>query len=61
MTSPKILRKLMCSLACLALNPAWAERPMAVDDAGTLPLGGSKIEFGWARDDEARGLEGALG
>lgn len=61
MRSPRALRKLVLPLAWLALNPAWAERPMAVDDAGTLPLGGTKIEFGWARDDEARGLEGALG
>lgn len=40
---------------------ARAERPMAVDDAGTLARGGAKLESGWSRDDAARGLDGALG
>lgn len=41
--------------------PAWAERPMAVDDAGTLERGGAKLEFGWSRDDRTRGFDGAAG
>lgn len=41
--------------------PAHAERPMVVDDAGTLDKGGAKVEFGWARDDETRGMDGAVG
>ena len=40
---------------------AHAERPMNVDDAGTLPKGGAKLEFGWSKDDRARGIEGAAG
>jgi hypothetical protein len=40
---------------------AFAERPMAVDDAGTLERGGAKLEFGWSRDDAVRGYEGAAG
>jgi hypothetical protein len=54
-------------LATLALllatagTPALAERPMAVDDAGTLERGGAKLEFGWSRDDAVRGYEGAAG
>lgn len=45
----------------LLATPAWAERPMAVDDAGTMDLYGAKVEFGWSRDDRARGLEAAVG
>ncbi len=41
--------------------PAWAERPMAVDDAGTLDRGGAKLEFGWSRDDRMRGFDAAAG
>ncbi len=40
---------------------ALAERPMVVDDAGTLERGGSKLEFGWSKDDKARGMDGAVG
>lgn len=38
-----------------------AERPMWVDDAGTLDKGGVKIEGGWSRDDRTRGWDGAVG
>ncbi len=38
-----------------------AERPMNVDDAGTLDVGGAKVEFGWSKDDSVRGLEAAVG
>jgi len=34
---------------------------MTVDDAGTLDLGGAKVEFGWSKDDSVRGLEAAVG
>ncbi|MCB1889943.1 MAG: hypothetical protein KDH20_20220 [Rhodocyclaceae bacterium] len=40
---------------------ALAERPMNVDDAGTLDLGGAKVEFGWSKDDRTKGLEAAVG
>ena len=40
---------------------ARAERPMVVDDAGTLARGGAKVEFGLSRDGQARGLEAAVG
>jgi hypothetical protein len=43
------------------LTPAHAERPMNVDDAGTLDKGGYKIEFGGNRDDRTRGIDGAAG
>ena len=46
--------------ACMAL-PAHAERPMVVDDAGTLDKGGAKVEFGWAHDHKARGFDAAVG
>lgn len=55
--SPIVLATL--SLCCAV--PAFAERPMAVDDAGTLERGGAKLEFGWSRDDAVRGYEGAAG
>jgi hypothetical protein len=47
-------------LICLSA-PVMAERPMNVDDAGTLPLHGAKLEFGWSKDDKARGIEAAAG
>lgn len=48
--------------ACLAMAAAaHAERPMVVDDAGTLDKGGAKLEFGWSRDDHTRGLDAAGG
>lgn len=34
---------------------------MNVDDASTLDKGGAKLEFGWSRDDRAKGLDGAAG
>jgi hypothetical protein len=48
-------------LSVLLVQPVWAERPMAVDDAGTLDRGGAKLEFGWSRDDRARGWDAAAG
>ena len=51
----------LAGLLALAASPALAERPMAVDDAGTLERGGAKLEFGWSKDDSVRGLEGAVG
>lgn len=47
-------------LMCLSA-PVMAERPMNVDDASTLPLHGAKLEFGWSKDDKARGIEAAAG
>ena len=44
------------ALACLAL-PAMAERPMVVDDAGTLDLHAAKLEFGRTWDDQTRGWQ----
>ena len=51
----------LVSLFAFCSAPAFAERPMAVDDAGTLERGGAKLEFGWSRDDAVRGYEGAAG
>lgn len=48
-------------VAALQGGMAHAERPMNVDDAGTLERGGAKLEFGWSKDDKARGLEAAAG
>lgn len=48
------------ALAAMSM-PVSAERPMAVDDAGTLERGGAKLEFGWSRDDALKGFEGAVG
>jgi hypothetical protein len=45
----------------MAAGAGHAERPMTVDDAGTLPQGGAKIEFGWSRDDRVEGFDGAVG
>jgi hypothetical protein len=47
-------------LACTA-TAALAERPMMVDDAGTMDLHGAKVEFGWSRDDKARGWDAVAG
>ena len=49
----------LASLFAFCSAPAFAERSMAVDDAGTLERGGAKLEFGWSRDDAVRGYEGA--
>lgn len=61
----KISRDLRLAAFAVALasaaSMAWAERPMAVDDAGTLERGGAKLEFGWSRDDGVRGFDGAAG
>lgn len=51
----------LAALLVGAASPALAERPMAVDDAGTLERGDAKLEFGWSKDDSVRGLEGAVG
>jgi len=51
----------LATLLAFGSSPALAERPMAVDDAGTLERGGAKLEFGWSRDDAVRGYEGAAG
>lgn len=51
----------LAALLVAAASPALAERPMMVDDAGTLERGGAKLEFGWNKDDSVRGLEGAVG
>jgi hypothetical protein len=48
-------------LAAFATQPAMAERPMAVDDAGTLDRGGAKLEGGWSKDDRVRGWDIAAG
>jgi len=45
----------------LQLPPAHAEPPMHVDDAGTLALGGMKVEGSWRKDDQQRGAELLLG
>lgn len=47
--------------AAFAAQPAMAERPMAVDDAGTLDRGGAKLDFGWSKDDRVRGWDAAAG
>ncbi|MFT3717437.1 hypothetical protein [Pseudorhodoferax sp.] len=54
------LPALACVLAVISM-PVLAERPMVVDDAGTLKRGGAKVEFGWSRDDSLKGFEGAVG
>jgi len=54
--------KALAAAGMLAMAmPALAERPMVVDDAGTLDKGGAKLEFGWGRDDKAKGFDGAVG
>lgn len=54
----------LCALLAIGAMPvgsALAHRPMAVDDAGGMAQGDAKLEFGWSRDDEARGYDGAAG
>ena len=58
--NPVRLLALASMLATVSM-PVLAERPMAVDDAGTLERGGAKVEFGWSRDDSLKGFEGAVG
>lgn len=41
----------------LSISSAYAEAPLATDDAGTLDQGGLKIESVVGRDDETRGSE----
>ncbi|MFN4148642.1 MAG: hypothetical protein ACK4E4_03730 [Rhodocyclaceae bacterium] len=48
-------------IALAAPYTAFAERPMWVDDAGTLDEGGAKLEGGWSRDGRMRGWDGAAG
>lgn len=55
------LRPLFATALFGAISLAHAERPLNVDDAGTLDKGGAKLEAGWAKDDEARGFEAAAG
>lgn len=50
----------LASLFAFCSAPAFAERPMTVDDAGTLERGGAKLEFGWSRDDAVRGYDLSL-
>ena len=52
---------MLVSLFALHAMPVFAERPMAVDDAGALERGGAKLEFGWSPDEAVRGYEGAAG
>lgn len=57
-------RSLLAASVIIALagpGAALAERPMWVDDAGTLDKGGAKLEGGWSRDDRTRGWDGAAG
>ena len=51
----------MLVLSAALAGPALAERPMVVDDAGTLDAGGAKLEFGWSRDDRTHGWDAAAG
>lgn len=53
--------KSLALLSVVLSLSAHAERPMNVDDAGTLEKGGAKLEFGWSKDDKAKGLEAAAG
>jgi hypothetical protein len=52
---------LAASLGFAIALPAQAEGPMAADDAGTLDVGGMKIEGVLSRDDKTRGAELGLG
>lgn len=55
-------RLAMLAAASLFLAmPARAEGPMNTDDAGTLDVGGKKIEFVLGRDDKARSAELGFG
>lgn len=64
MQSSRFFPKSILAIAVVGMamtTPALAERPMAVDDAGTLDRGGAKLEFGWSKDHKERGWEGAAG
>lgn len=54
-------RALMAAALLAIAMPAVAERPMTVDDAGTLDPGAAKLELGWGRDDKAKGFDAAVG
>src|SRR5690606_121905 len=58
---PSRLIPLFATALLGASGLAHAERPLNVDDAGTLDKGGAKLEAGWSKDDEARGFEAAAG
>jgi len=51
---------LFCAQAALAL-PVWAERPMVVEDAGTMAQGSTKVELGWSKDADLRGWDASIG
>ena len=60
--TPRLPHRLIAaSLSSILAGSALAERPMTVDDAGTLGRGGAKLELGWSKDDKARGLDAAAG
>ncbi len=48
-------------LLSVGAAPAFAERPMQVDDAGTPDLGEFEIEGGWSREGKVRGWDMAIG
>jgi hypothetical protein len=52
---------LLASLGLCVATPAFAEGPMATDDAGTLDVGGMKVEAVLGRDDKARSAELGFG
>jgi hypothetical protein len=52
---------LIAAASLFMTAPAWAEGPMATDDAGTLDQGGMKFEAVLSRDDKARGGELVFG
>ena len=52
---------LMASLGLCVATPVLAEGPMATDDAGTLDVGGLKIEAVLGRDDKTRSTELGFG
>lgn len=51
----------LASLGMCVATPVLAEGPMATDDAGTLDVGGMKVEAVLSRDDKARGGELVFG
>lgn len=55
MDTLSLLRPAVAACAILAAIPAHAESPLQTDDAGTLAVGGKKIELTLDRDDELRG------
>lgn len=56
-----IARIVLSTLLTCSAGAVQAERPMVVDDASTMGRGGAKVEFGWSRDDRARGWDAAAG